>query len=209
MPVDSSLAERSYNEGWYFGTAKRDHRSVPGSPNPANNKLWFDFGQADAVLGRQKRAFVGGVQYAADMYEKQNYDFGYVGASEPRDESARSFFFSGRQDRANGLDKTWALNAAGGPIVSRPPPFEPKPTTTGSPVVVVNPPTPNNGINQPSPVVINPPQPNPPWNQWPPGMQQPLPPWWQWVGSTGGSGFVIYGPWGAIDFSKLQPVGRR
>lgn len=204
MSVTYQVAAESYTFGYRQGEARRKNtRPTSNIPPRVLNTLWFDIGDVDGAMGRGMRDFrVDASQYVGDQTEKRNYELGYDGASQPLDDSARAWFEAGRQDRSAGIMKRYYLTGgASGPSGTRPAPrYEPKPNPNAAnlPPVVVNPPTQGGGVNQPDVVMRTPQLPGP-----------PVPPW-QWPGGFGGgSGIVLYGPWGYLDISNLQPVGRR
>lgn len=204
MSVSYQIASESYTYGHLQGDARRRNTRPTSNIAPrVINTFWFEFGDQDGAMGRGKREFRVDATYVGDLTEKQNYDFGFDGASEPRDESARAFWEAGKRDRAAGSVKLYYYIGGALPAGTRPAPAyvpKPNPNAANLPPVTVNPPAPSGGPNQPD-VVLRSPQ-----------LPGPAVPPWAWPGGFGGggnSGIIVYGPWGFLDVSKLQPVFRR
>jgi len=197
------VAVESYKYGHQQGDARRRNTRPTSNISPrVINSFWFDVGDTDGAMGRPERDFRVDATYVGDSTEKQNYDFGFSGSSEPRDESARAWWEAGKRDRAAGTVKLYYVGGSLAPTAGGPRPApayvpKPNPNAANLPPVVINAPKPGGGVNQPDVIQRLPPQ-------------QPIPPWsWPQGGTGSGSGVVIYGPWGYFDLSRLQPVDRR
>lgn len=194
--ISATEAQESYDYGWLNGDARRRNTRPTIATTPRTiNRFWFDVGDTDGAMGRGKRAFNAASSYASSDEEKLSYEDGYNGNSQPRFDGYAAWFQAGKDDRASGTAKRWAISGGAAGAGPRPAPrYQPKPNPNAAPLppVVVNPPT-TGGVNQPDVVMRQ-----------PGGMPRgPIPPW-EWPGSGSESGVILYGPGYYIDFNKLK-----
>lgn len=188
-------AQASYDFGYRQGKARRTNTRPTANVPPQNlSSFWFDVGDTDGASGRGRRAFDSSFSYAYSEQERVSYEDGFNGNSSPRFDGYDAWFAAGKEDRAAGRAKDWAIKSVvaptGGPRTA--PVYQPKnnPNAASLPPVVVKAPT-GGGVNQPDVVVR-------------PAQSGPVPPWMWQPGMGSGSGIIIYGDGYYIDLNKLQ-----